>query len=182
MKSLLQVAILLLVAVCVSSGCSGPKYSLDGAKAANDTNIKKMAGVYRLHAKRFGYRGPKSKEEMMDFMQNNESIARNLEIMGMERDKLDQYFISENDGEEFEFRWGAYVDPDVRNAREPIVFEKTGANGVRLVILANRKILEVTSDKKYETLLKGKVSAEDAKTDDQRDEEATQVAERAAGS
>lgn len=172
MKTSHQIVILLSIAICGFLGCSGPNYSLDEVQAANDTNIKRMAGVYRLYSKRFGYRGPKSKEEMLDFMENNESVARNLEIMGMERDKLSEYFISENDGEEFEFRWGAFVDPDLRNAREPIVFEKTGANGVRLVILSNRKILEVASDKKYETLLKGKVSEEEAKTDEQRDEEA----------
>ena len=179
MKTLNQIAILLVVAGCVFSGCSGPKYSLEGVQAANDTNIKKMAAVYRLYAKRFGYRGPKSKEGLLDFMKNNESIERNLEIMGIERDKLDKYFISENDGEEFEFRWGAFVDPDTRMAKEPIVFEKTGTNGVRLVILANRKILEVSSDKKYETLLNGKVTAEEAKTDEEKEEEAAQAAESA---
>lgn len=179
MKILQQIAILLLVAVCCFAGCSGPKYSLDGVQAANDTNIKKMAGIYRLYAKRFGYKGPESKEVFLDFIKNDKSIERNLEIMGLQRDKIGEYFISENDGEEFEFRWGQFVDPDMSMCREPIVFEKTGKDGVRLVILSNRKVLEVKDDTKYERLLKGEVSKEEGETEAEKEERAAQAAELA---
>jgi hypothetical protein len=53
-----------------------------------------------------------------------------------------------------------------------LVFEKEGKGGVRLVMLSNRKILEVRNDKKYKSLLKGSVDKEEAKTDLEKEEEA----------
>lgn len=52
------------------------------------------------------------------------------------------------------------------------MFEKEGKDGIRLVMLANRKILEVDNDKKYEALLKGQVARNEAMTDLEKEEAA----------
>lgn len=157
-----------------AAGC-GPSQNLDHVKAANDTNIKKLCSAYQLYASRFGYRGPKSREELETFLKTNEKIARNLELMEFDREKIGEYFVSENDGKDFEVRWGVFVNPDQERAREPLVFEKEGKDGIRLVMLANRKILEVDNDEKYQALLNGRVTRNDAISDEEK-EEATAAA------
>lgn len=161
----------LLLAICCISGC-GSSQDAEYVKASNDTNIKKAGSAYQLYASRSGYAGPRSMDELKSFLKTNEKIATNLELMGIDREKIDDYFISENDGKEFEFRWGVFIDPDLTRSTEPLVFESEGKDGVRLVMLANRKILEVDNEKKYQSLLKGKVDRNDAKTDLEKEEEA----------
>ena len=158
-------------AIGVAIGCGSSDHS-GFVRASNDTNIKKAASLYQLYASRYGYVGPKSKEELLSFLTTNEKIAKNLDLMGVDRDNLDSYFVSENDGEEFLFRWGVFVNPDLERAKEPVVFESVGKDGVRLVMLSNRRILEVTSDKNYKSLLRGKVSRDEAMTDLDREQAA----------
>lgn len=162
---------LLTLALCIASGCNSSEDG-DFVQKSNDTNIKKMCSAYQLYASRSSYTGPKSKEDLTSFLQNNEQIQKNLELIGLDRDRIDEYFVSENDGEEFDFRWGVFVNPDLERSREPLVFEREGKNGIRLVMLSNRKILEVDNDRKYQDLLNGKVDRNDAKTDLQKREEA----------
>lgn len=158
--------ILLVVVVACLSGCSNKSArDTEFVRNANDTNIKKVLTAYRLYASRFSYTGPKSKDELINFIKTNEKIEKNLERIGLERENIEEIFVSENDGEEFTVRWGKFVNPDEKRAKEPIVFEKVGKDGVRLVMISNKKILEVTDDAKYEKLLKGKINSKDAKTE-----------------
>lgn len=166
--------ILLMVAIVSVCGC-GDSRNDEFVKKANDTNIKKVASAYQLFASRFAYTGPKSKEELLNFIQTNEKIEKNLERIGLERDKINEVFISENDGEEFEIRWGVFMNPDMERAKEPFVFEKVGKDGVRMVMISNRKILVVSDDAKYQKLLKGKISQQDAKSDLELEQEAAEV-------
>lgn len=167
-----QMLCLLLTVLLFGTGGCGPSQNLDHVKAANDTNIKKLCSAYQLYASRSRYIGPESKEELVEFLRTNEKITRNLELMGLDRSEIDGYFISENDGKEFEIRWGVFVNPDQERAREPLVFEKEGKDGIRLVMLANRNILEVDNDKKYQALLNGKVTRSDAMTNLEKEEAA----------
>lgn len=166
MKNLLSWSLppALLVASCCISGCSSSGDD-DFVRAANDSNIEKVGSVYQLYASRSGYTGPESKEELKNFVKTNEKIKENLERMGIEREKFDDYFISENDGKEFVLRWNVFINPDRDRSRAPLVFEQEGKNGVRQVLLSNRKILEVNDEEKYQALLNGKVSREDALTE-----------------
>jgi hypothetical protein len=68
------------------------------------------------------------------------------------------------------------MNPDETRAKEPFIFEKVGVDGMRLVMISNRKILEVTDDKKYQKLLKGKVGKEDAKSEAEMEQEAEEAA------
>jgi hypothetical protein len=160
-------AVTLITSICIL-GCSNKSASdAEFVKKANDTNIKKLATAYSLYASRKAYTGPKSKKELINFLKNNEKIERNLELIGLAREDAESIFVSENDGEEFKVRWGVFVNPDRLRAKEPIIFEKTGVDGVRLVMLTNKKILEVSDNATYDKMLKGKVNKEDAKTEEE---------------
>lgn len=132
--------------------------------------MKKMGSAYQLFASRNGYNGPTSKDELVAFLKSNEKIKNNLRLMECNIDQLEEYFVSENDGQEFQFRWGVFVNPDVDRAKEPIIFERRGKEGIRLVMLTNRKILQIENDKKYNQLLSGNVGSEDAKTELEQEE------------
>lgn len=164
--------LLLVAAIACLIGCNNQAArDAEFVKKANDSNIKKVASAYQLFASRFANTGPKSKEELVGFLTTNESIQKNLGLVGIDVNNLDEIFVSENDGEEFVIRWGEFMNPDETRAREPFVFEKVGTNGVRLVMISNRKILEVSDDKKYQKLLKGKIGRQDAKSEAEQAEE-----------
>ena len=167
----LRLPTLFVLAFCCLAGCRSSQH-VEFVKSANDTNIKKMGNAYMLYASWPNYTGPGSLEELKSFLTSDARIEKNLQLMGIERENVDQYFISENDGKEFEFRWGVFINPDRQRSTEPLVFEKEGKDGTRLVMLSNRKILEVNNDRKYEKLLTGKIDREDAITDLEKEEEA----------
>lgn len=163
---------LVLLSVCCFVGCeSADQRNAAFVAASNDQNIKKITSLYQLYASRTDYTGPKSKEELIEFVNTNQSIAENLELLGIDRENINEYFISENDGQEFDLRWGVWINPDSERTKEPLVFERKGKDGVRLVMLSNRKILEVVDDAKYQKLLNGKVSEEDGKSELEEAEE-----------
>ncbi len=167
----------LMLVVCLC-GCDGKSArNAEFLKNANDTNLKKVFTAYSLYSSRHGYTGPKSKEVLINFIKTNDKLTKYLDRSGLQRDTIEEIFISENDGEEFEIRWGVFVNPDPLRAKEPIAFEKVGKDGVRLVILSNRKVLEVSDDAKYRKLLKGSVSREDAKTEEELEMESEEAAE-----
>jgi hypothetical protein len=164
---------LVLLSACCFVGCgSSAQRNADFVAASNDQNIKKVTSLYQLYASRTDYTGPKSKEELIEFVNTNQSIAENLELLGIDREKINEYFISENDGKEFDIRWGVWINPDFERTKEPLVFEQVGKDGVRLVMLSNRNLLKVDNDAKYQKLLKGKVGKEDGKTELEKEEEA----------
>lgn len=168
---------LVLLSVCCLVGCGPSSEQNTGFVAStNDANIKKITSLYQLYANRTDYTGPKSKEQLIEFVNSNQSIEENLKLLGVDREKINEYFISENDGQEFDLRWGVWINPDAERTKEPLVFEKEGKDGVRLVMLSNRNILKISDDEKYQKLLKGKVDKEDAKTDLQKEEEAEAAA------
>lgn len=125
----------------------------------NATNIQKVANLYRLYAFVNGHRGPASIEELKQFLKSNKAITPNLELIGIDLANLDSYFMSEADSEEFAFRWDVRIKPELEIA--PIVFEKTGAKGMRRIALACDVVLEVTDDKLYDRLFDGKIKKSD---------------------
>lgn len=172
----LNLLLVFVVTACLT-GCDG-KAARDAEfmKKANDSNMKKVASAYQMYASRHSYTGPKSKKELVEFLTTNQTIDRNLKLVGIDLNTLDEIFVSENDGEEFVIRWGEYMNPDETRAKEPFIFEKVGVDGMRLVMISNRKILEVSDDKKYQKLLKGKIGKEDAKSEAEQEQEAEEAA------
>ena len=90
----------------------------------------------------------------MNFIQTNEYLDRGLDLMGIERDAFPDMFTSEVDGEELDVLWGTKIS--AMGGSKALVFEKTGAEGVRRVAFSDGKIQEVTSDDEYQSLRAGK--------------------------
>lgn len=152
------VVVLLAVASIVSSGCESDKISGIVAEA-NKTEIQKLGNGYMLFQARMG-KAAKSKDELVDFIKTNDRIEKNLKFMGITRDGFEDLFNSQSDGEEFFVRWNVFV-PD-RAPAEPIVFETTGAEGVRRVMWSSGEVKEYEDidDAEYANLKKGKFRRE----------------------
>lgn len=162
MKSLfLNLFFISTVLAVVSVGCSGPDPINEHVANLNKTNIQKVSSVYGLYAALKQNNGPESKEQLIDFIMNDSSIDRNLNLMGIEREKVDQYFSSSVDQQEFKIRWGVQFNPD--GAAIPLVFDTNGDDaGMRRVALSDGRVLEVESDSEYKKLFAGKISKSDA--------------------
>ena len=153
---LLQLASLL----CLSGCGAGPDPAAEIVAKRNRTNIQKVANAYILFSALKHNRGPRSKDELVEFVKNKPSIDRNLGLMGIERDDFEKCFVSESDLTEVDVRWGLRINPD--GAAVPLVFETKGVDGVRRVALSGGRVLEVDDDKKYKNLMAGKIKQADA--------------------
>lgn len=89
-----------------------------------------------------------AKAELVKFLHENTSIEKNLPLLGIDLNDLDNIFIGERDGEEVRIRWG--VDGQFT---PPVVFEAVGVEGLRLV--AGDEVHEV-DNVEYDKLWAGK--------------------------
>ncbi len=170
MAQRLPILSLMWIISLVIAGCSGQDKMKNLTRSLNETNIQKLANSYSLAAGgRNNFTPPKSKQELIDFITTAPGIERNLDAMGIDKDSFEDLFISSVDGEEFVVRWGAKVT--AMGESVPIVFEKTGIDGIRRVGFANGPVLEA-DDSTYARLLAGKVSSDEAGPDQREQMEA----------
>jgi hypothetical protein len=148
--------------IVFSIGCEGPNRAKEITRSFNKTNIQKVANSFVLYASMNQNRSPKNKEELVDYITTSKHIDYNLDMMDIDPAGFPDLFVSSVDGEEFVIRYRARVSAMGSNA--PLVFEKTGVDGIRRVALANGRIIEA-DDKAYERLMKGKlIDSEKAKS------------------
>lgn len=155
MKNVLSgVLMCLTVAVLVVgvTGCGGGVDVAGRVGDKNKTNIQKLLNLITLHQKRTN-KAADSPEMLREWLDIADNIAQNLELMDIDKDKLDDFLVSERDGEPFDVRWGTYQAMGA--ASEPYIFEKIGVEGLRQVIWTGGKITEVDEDE-YDKLRKGK--------------------------
>lgn len=155
---LLSIVGLVFVTSCF--GCAGTDPVTELTLKNNETNIQKVGNAYILYATLQRNNGPESKEALVEFVTSNDLIGRNLKMMGIEREGFEDCFVSTVDGEPFSVRWGLVIESE--GSAVPLVFEKTGTNGVRRVALSDSRILEVEDNRKYQSLWSGLISKEDA--------------------
>jgi len=142
-------------------GCKQTDVAKDITAEKNKTNIQKLANSMVLYAAFKQNQGPESAQQLTDFIQNDPNIERNLDWMGIDREKFANYLTSSVDQQEFKVRWGVAFNPD--GAAIPLVFEQNGnEDGVRRVSLSDGRVLDVESDAEYKNLLAGKISKADA--------------------
>lgn len=142
-------------------GCKKEEVAKNITAEKNKTNIQKVANSIVLYSAFKRNKGPASAEQLIEFIENDPNIDRNLDWMGIERSKFADYFTSSVDQQPFKVRWGVPFNPD--GAAIPLVFEEKGnADGVRRVALSDGRVLEVKSKEKYEKLLAGKIAKQDA--------------------
>lgn len=134
--------------VMMLGGCSGNDVARKVA-AMNDSNLKKVASLYRFYQARNGWTGPQDATALKAFTER--APERNLNMMGVDPAMFDSYFVSERDGKPITVRWGLTIAPQ---AVAPIVFEAEGRDGKRVVVFSSSEAEEVDSAR-YEMLLKG---------------------------
>lgn len=138
-----------LLIACALSGCSGPNDFSSEVREANKTNVAKVRSCYMLFKENNGMKAPKDKNELVAFIQESTVIDSPLGRLGIDRNKIDEYFISERDNKEVKVRWG--IDGPMISA---IVFEAEGVDGKRLI--AGADVKEVEEDE-YNKNWEGKV-------------------------
>jgi hypothetical protein len=154
---------LLLCFVCLALGCGDNQIASD-FKNMNKLSMQKLVNSYVMFASVNGNVGPKDSDELFNFIRTDERVAPRLGMSSGDLDTLEDLLISDADGEPFEIRYGLKIRVD--EDKSPIVFDKTGVDGMRRVALADNRILEVTSSKKYDRMLSGNVSAKDTAIDE----------------
>lgn len=144
----------LLFCLSFIAGCGDGKPSVAELK---DSNMKKLHAIYTFYMNNNGMTGPASKEVLMDYIESPEGQFA-LKRMDMDPSKVDEYFFSERDGEEFVIRYG------LKGIRDhAIIFEATGGEeGTRLVAFNNP--IECDEDE-YNDYLSGKAQGESGEGD-----------------
>lgn len=119
----------------------------DGVAALNSSHIRQLYSCYSLYGHYNKYRGPKNEEEFKEFLMRPR-YERNLKIMQIDRDSLDDIFVSERDGERFKIRYEVHG-----LGNKAVIFEATGVDGKRMVAL--EEPVEVGPDE-YDAYWSGK--------------------------
>lgn len=127
-----------LLAVGITTGCSGPEAS-DVLAEANSNNLKRLANLYEAYQSRHNWSGPASEEEFKSFLKNWN--PKKLSNIGVDPAKIDELFISSRDGEPFKIRYG--VPGHIMGSQEPVIFESVGVDGMRRVGFLNMEQREV---------------------------------------
>jgi hypothetical protein len=143
---------LTLLGLTLSTGCGDGKLA-EKIKSNNQSNLQILSNCYRLYANFNSRSGPPDEETFKDFLKNNEDIERNLKLMGLSRELVDDYFVSDRDNEPFVVLYGNSIAP---GSNDPLVLEQTGVDGIRAVALTS-KLIEVNKESDYNELLKGKI-------------------------
>lgn len=143
----------------LSGGCGESIKSADDIHNSwNNTNMERITSLYVLYQRSHVYRGPANEAKFKDYIRSLDEGT--LSLVRVDIDKLDDLFISERDSEPFEIRYG--VRGNDRGPRVPVVFEKTGVDGVRKVGFNAKKIIDVDNEQEYQDLLSGKLPTTEA--------------------
>lgn len=146
---------LLLLLFSTTFGCDTTDSGTLLMQKGNKSNPQRLGNFYRLYQAKNNWVGPASAEEFRSFIEG--LSANRLEMFGVDKNDIDSLFISERDGEEFQFRFKVKGAP---MHQSPVVFEKTGQNGVRLVGFTSLPPQEVSDDAEYDMLWAGEFKSE----------------------
>jgi len=144
-------ALLMLVSLASLTGCGSRNTPEDAIANVNKTNIQRLTNLYVMYQMKNNFKGPKDEATFKAFLKNVKSET--LGSMGVTPDSIDELFICERDGEPFNIRYG--VPTTTRGSKEPVVFQKTGSGGKRMVGFLNMVQREV-DEAEYDSLLNAK--------------------------
>lgn len=134
------------------TGCSGDPVAQEVA-GMNKTNIQRLANVYAAHQTFRGGQGPKDEAEFKSFIKEAKELDDGKQkMMGIDKNNLDQLFVSERDGKPFKIR---YKVGGGRGSVDAVVFEAEGKEGKKQVAYTGGKVEEV-DDASYQQMLAGK--------------------------
>ena len=142
----------LLICFSVSLvGCGQADPSDAMLKEQNNSNILRLANLYfdfqTKHANE-GYRGPSDIKEFKSHIKQIQS--EKLAKLGIS--DIEKLLLSERDSELFEIKFG--VAGSARGSREPVIFEKTGKSGKKMVGFLDSRAVEMDASE-ADKLLKG---------------------------
>ena len=123
----------------VLAGCGDSRVK-NMVTEANQNNVEKLRTCYLLYGARHRYDGPKSEQELKDFLATNETIDKNLSLLQISRSDVDGLFTSLRDGQPLLVRWGLKLMPGSKSA---VVSEASGFEGKRRVAFSNGTSREV---------------------------------------
>ena len=147
-RNLAALSLLSLIAAGCSGGSDDPQSVLQGL---NDSNIKKLANLYNVFQSRNDWRGPNDEVEFKKFIK--EYPTKHLERVGINPSDIDSIFICERDDQPFNIRYK--VPGDVYGSAAPVIFEKEGSGGKRMVAFLDNTQREVDAAE-YDDLWAGK--------------------------
>lgn len=119
----------------------------DGVAALNKTRIQRLYNCYALYAHYNQYRGPKDEASWKEFLSQSR-FERNLKLMQIDRNALDELFIGERDGQPYKIRYGVNG-----LGNKAVIFEAEGVDGLRFVALETP---EEVGEADYEAYWSGK--------------------------
>ena len=146
---------LFVIALLVSVfGCNEEVKVVKESKPIEADRLTCIANLYCLHQiQHMGY-GPLDRAELEKFI--TKQPARSLKRIGVDPENVGDLFVSENDGEPFEIRYGVVTKQTSDSSQEQaIVLESAGVNGTRRIALASRKEISVSNEAKYQAYLRG---------------------------
>jgi len=118
---------LALAACLLLVGLMGCGSGVKSVAEIKDTNIKKIHALYSFYMSNNQYTGPASEEVFREYCGTAEGKFA-IKRMGMDPEKIDEYFKSERDEEPFVIRYGLKGVAD-----HAIVFEAVGVDGKRMI-------------------------------------------------
>ena len=134
------------------NGCGASDPAAQMIADSNKTNVQRLANLYHMYQSKNNWVGPESVEDFKSFL--GEVPKNRLEMLGISPTEIDGLFVSERDGQEFKFRFGVQGSP--MGSVEPVVFEQTGVDGVRMVGFTSLKPKAVSDQSEYDDLMAGK--------------------------
>ena len=143
-------AIAIATGVCLSlAGCSGRNVA-GAVGAMNDANIKRLANLYTAYQKQHAWLGPKDEAAFKSFI-TSEMPEEKLKLMGVDPAAVDEYFVSDRDGQPFKVK---YAVKGGFRVVAPVVFEQQGVEGKRQVGFTNSVKVEAVDAARYDELWK----------------------------
>jgi hypothetical protein len=138
-----------VMAAFFTVGCSG------GSDALNSPTAARLKGLATMYLDCVATKGnsPANEAELKKHMRRIDAIQLNM--VGFQRDKIDEAFVSLRDNQPFEMVYG--VTPGTLGAKDaPIVaYEKTGVGGKKLVVNLSTHVAYVT-EQQLQDMLKPK--------------------------
>ncbi len=144
--NLTLITILALLSL-VTLGCGGGSGGRDLLAKANKTNLDRICTLYFQYQLGNQGAGPADEATFRSFISGRP--GRQLELIGMDPNNIDDVFLSDRDGEGFEILWG--VKGGERDPQVAIVAEKTGVDGMRMIGY-NKKPHREVDDAEYQRL------------------------------
>ena len=160
-----HVALVVAGAILVCLGCqnSDPGDMFGEAANSKPKRIGTLYFQFQLNNTNDRLLGPASQEELTEFIECQNETG--LEMIGVDKNNLDDLFISDHDGKPFKIRWE--VQGVSQGAAQPVVFEQDGANGKYIVGFTGFIDKEVDKDE-YDRLWSG--AADNTPADNDRDQ------------